>query len=410
MAQANVELLRPELSVERTAAAINGMIAERAAGRLKPREPAAEVAPSKPHAPGVYFAMPAAEYHQDPSLGSTDVKRLVRDPGEFWHHSQMNPDRPASPDTEDKKEGRALHKLSLEGEVAFAKAFIEMPQPDAYPGCLITLDDLRGYCRDNGIKPESGPAPTTKAAFAKLIRTATPKVFIWDEILATFNAVAERDGLEILKAEAMRRIKASVASIRLNESLANAFVGGVPEVSVFWVDAQGIPCKARLDYLKPRTIVDLKKCDNAGERPFSVAVRLAIQNYRYDLQARHYLDGYRSLYQFAAEGRVFGDCPLRPDWGGRIQHPDGMRWTWIFRQTKGAPLIKGRELGNASVGAACSPVLSKADREIREAKETYLSCLERFGTSMWIDDEPVRELTEGELSAWMRDVVGEEYA
>lgn len=403
MPQANVELLRPERSVEPCASAINSMIA----GRARPesvREPAPESAPApKPHATGVYFAMPAAEYHADPSLGSTDFKRLVKDPGEFWHHSIMNPDRPPSPDTEDKKEGRALHKLSLEGAAAFAKAFVAEPQPEAYPGCLITLDDLRGYARDNGIKPETGPAPTTKAAFAKLIRAATPKVFIWDEIIATFKAVAERDGLEILKPEAMRRIKTSVASIKLNPSLANAFQGGAPEVSVFWVDEWGIPCKLRYDYLKPRTIVDLKKCDNAGERPFGVAIRLAIQSYRYDLQARHYLDGYRYLHQYAAEGRVFGDCPLRADWASRIMAPDDMRWTWIFRQTKGAPLIKGRAIGNDSA------VLHKAEREIREAKETYLSCLERFGTSMWIDDEPVRELTEGELSAWMRDVV-EEYA
>lgn len=403
MAQATAELPHPGPSVERLAGQINSMIAERARPVLV-RAPAPESAPSaKPHSPGVYFGMPAAEYHADPSLGSTDIKRLVRDPGEFWHHSSMNPERPPSPDTEDKKEGRALHKLSLEGEAAFAKAFIEEPQPEAYPGCLITLDDLRGYAREKGIKPEAGPAPTTKAAFAKLIRAATPKVYIWDEIMATFKAVAERDGLEILKPEAMRRIKASVESIKLNPSLAEAFEDGVPEVSVFWVDEFGIPCKARYDYLKPDTIVDLKKCDNAGERPFGVAIRLAIQSYRYDLQARHYLDGYRYLYKYALEGRVHGDCPLPANWAQQNTAPAEMYWTWVFRQTKGAPLLKGREVPNYS------PVLNKADRQIWEAKQTYLSCLERFGTSMWIDDEPLRELTEGELSAWMREEV-EEYA
>ena len=45
------------------------------------------------------------------------------------------------------------------------------------------------------------------------------------------------------------------------------------------------------------------------ERPFDMAVLLAIAEYRYDVSARHYLDGFRHLYRFTAEGRVFGACP-----------------------------------------------------------------------------------------------------
>jgi hypothetical protein len=37
-------------------------------------------------------------------------------------------------------------------------------------------------------------------------------------------------------------------------------------------------------------------------------------------------------------------------------------------------------------------MLNKAARQIAEAKETYLSCLERFGTARWGDDRPVRRL------------------
>ena len=48
-------------------------------------------------------------------------------------------------------------------------------------------------------------------------------------------------------------------SITLNPHLARAFQGGIPEVSVFWIDEHRIACKCRLDWLKPRTIVDIKK-------------------------------------------------------------------------------------------------------------------------------------------------------
>jgi hypothetical protein len=144
----------------------------------------------------------------------------------------------------------------------------------------------------------------TKAELAKRIKAKDTHIIIFDEVLATFRVMAERDGLEILKPDVMREVRQAAASITLNPHLARAFQGGIPEVSAFWVDEYGIPCKARLDWLKPRTIVDLKKCANARKRPFDVAVILAIAQYRYDLSARHYLDGYRYLYQFAAEDRV----------------------------------------------------------------------------------------------------------
>jgi hypothetical protein len=52
----------------------------------------------------------------------------------------MNPARPPSFDSAAKQKGRALHKLVLEGEKAFAAAFATEPQPEAHPGCLVTLD------------------------------------------------------------------------------------------------------------------------------------------------------------------------------------------------------------------------------------------------------------------------------
>jgi len=142
-------------------------------------------------------------------------------------------------------------------------------------------------------------------------------------------------------------------------------------------------------WLKPRTIVDLKKCANTRERPFDVAVLLAIVEYRYDISARHYLDGFQYLCRFAAERRVFGDCPLRPDWHARIAAPDAMRWTWVFRQTEGAPVTKGLEL------LAGSSALHRAAREIVEAKQTYLSCLQMFGFGNW-DAETVEMKREHE--------------
>jgi hypothetical protein len=103
---------------------------------------------------------------------------------------------------------------------------------------------------------------------------------------------------------------------------------------------QGAPCKCRIDYLKPRTLVDLKKCANVRERPFDTAVMLTIAEYRYDISAAHNLDGYRYLYKFAAEDRIFGNRPLKRGWHTHIVPPDDMRFTWVFHQTEGAPVAE----------------------------------------------------------------------
>jgi len=191
--------LSSSLSVEQVAGQINAMIGERAAERLNSLQVASE-ASLKPREPGVYFGLPSADYHADPSLGSSDLKRLLQAPAVYWWHSQMNPERQPTPDSPAKKKGRALHKLVLEGEEAFATAFATEPQPEAHPGALVTLDDLKAKCRALG-DAVSG----TKAELAKRIKAKDTNEIIFDEVLATFRLMAERDSMEILSRTPCRR-------------------------------------------------------------------------------------------------------------------------------------------------------------------------------------------------------------
>ena len=294
MAQAQSHLSASQLSVEQTAAALQGMIAERAAERLgnapvveplseTPKSPAA----LQPRAPGVYFGLNSEEYHRDPSLGSTDLKALLVHPACYWHRSHMNPERRDDSDSPAKKIGRALHALVLEG----GAGFIEEPQPSGYPGCLVTLEDLKAKCRDLG-EPVSG----TKAELAKRIKAKAPDVILFDDVLGLFRTVVERDGLEVLKADVMAEVRAAATNISLNPHLARAFVGGAAEVSIFWRDGDDLPCKARYDYLKRRAILNLKTFANQRKRPVDLAIHLAIADFRYDLQAAHYLQSYPYLH------------------------------------------------------------------------------------------------------------------
>jgi PDDEXK-like domain of unknown function (DUF3799) len=351
-------------------------------------------ATAKPHTPGVYFGLPAAEYFADPSLGSTDLKSLLVHPAAYWQRSVMNPNR-VDNDTIAKKMGRALHSLVLEGESAFARAFIEEPTPASFPDALVSAEDLRNFCKRNVIKG----AGTTKAEMAKAIKAFDPSVQIFDDIKALFDAMVLRDGLEVLKPDAMAEVRDAAANITLNPHLAKAFKGGAAEVSVFWVDEDGVPCKCRYDYLKPRTIVNLKKFANSRGRPVDLAICLAIAEYRYDLQARHYLDGYPHLFAAARDGRIFGDCPLLRGWERSIVAPADVIYTWVFHQMDGPPITVGRQIGVES------PTLTKAAREIVQAKRVYRASMAKYGTAMWVADEPIVELAETDLPVWMREGV-----
>jgi hypothetical protein len=342
-----------------------------------------------PREPGVYFGLSERDYHADPSLGSTDLKRLLRSTMDYWWQSWMNPTRhPEATDTPAKRQGRALHKLVLEGRAALHKAFIPEPQPEDWPNALRTMDDLKAVLREKGEKLAG-----TKEELARRVKAVAPEAIIWDDVLALFAATVERDRLQVLKPDVFAEVEIAGHMIALNPHLANAFKGGVPEVSVFWRDPDlGIPLKARFDYLKPRTIPDLKKCENKGEHPFPVACRLALRSYGYDIQVAHYLEGgYPAFLALAREGRVFGDCPLPDGFAGRMAAPQDMTFTFVFHQTSGAPVTYGMEIETGSL------VLAKARRDVAAMKRRWLDCVGRFGTEEWVSEEPIHRLTVEEM-------------
>jgi hypothetical protein len=355
--------------------------------------PAPVVNPT-PREPGIYFGLGAAEYHADPSLGSTDLKRLLRSPTDYWWQSVMNPNRPAdSGDTPDKQKGRALHKLVLEGMAGFEKAFIPEPKVEDFPGALRTADDLKAALRQAGEKLTGDKAELIKRVKGLIAaRTIPEDTIVWDEHMANFKAVAARHGLEILKRDAFEEVCQAATMVALNPHLANAFIGGVSEVSVFWRDEHGIPCKCRYDYLKPRTIPDLKKCANKGEMPFPDACRAAFLAYRYDMQVEHYLHGgYPAFLALAREGRIFGNCPLPAGFAERMAAPDDMTFTLVFHQTSGAPVTAGFEL------PAGSPALAQARADVAQAKQVWRQCMAIYGTDMWVSDAPIRQFSVEEL-------------
>lgn len=301
------------------------------------------------HEPGIYFGLPADEYHADPALGSSNIKQLRRNPSSYWWDSWMNPARPPDRDTPSRLVGRAMHTLIFDGEAAFDRA----------------------YCR--GPDQDEDATPAEKSAITKAAKK---------------KALAE--GRAMVEAQAYDRVAIASAMIRQNPELATIFVGGMSEVSVFHemkVDGEVVRCKARFDYLKPRGIGDLKSIANQHDMEFRSACRLAIRNYRYDVQAQYYLGARARLATLV--DNVVGDHD--PAWLKKVVAAKVFGWQWVFHQTEGAPVTWSYVLSPAN------PICEVAQNDIDRALLAFVENRRRYADGMWLLVEKPQELAIEEL-------------
>jgi hypothetical protein len=102
---------------------------------------------------------------------------------------------------------------------------------------------------------------------------------------------AENTGKIVLTADEGIAIKAMRQSAMRDEFAQKLLAAdGYVEKSLEWTD-QGVPCRARFDKIAGPLIIDIKTCQDARKAGF----KKAIETYRYDLQAAHYLAGICSM-------------------------------------------------------------------------------------------------------------------
>jgi exodeoxyribonuclease VIII len=98
---------------------------------------------------------------------------------------------------------------------------------------------------------------------------------------------ASVDGASVLTADDAATIEAIRESVRRDDFASKLLdADGHVEKSLEWID-QGMLCRMRFDKLAGLFVVDIKTCQSAKPDAFAKA----ITEYRYDLQAAHYLSG-----------------------------------------------------------------------------------------------------------------------
>jgi hypothetical protein len=300
---------------------------------------------------GVYFGLDEHVYRADPALGSTDVRKLARNPSTYWWESWMNPNRPADKRTPARVRGTAMHRLVLEGEKAFDSEYMRGPT---------MAEDMT--------LAEKGAA--TKAA----------------------NKEAAASGLTCLPAEDYDRIVVAGSMITQNPALKNAFTGGMPEVSIFW-EKDGVRRKARFDYLKIRGIADLKGCANTRDLAFPQACRNDINNYAYHEQASWYADARTESAKAVANGCVAGDHDSA--WLKRVADERQWGWQWVFHQMEGAPITWSAILSPEN------PIMEVGRAANERGVETYRRYMAERGPDLpWLLIEQPHELLIDDLPVW----------
>lgn len=351
---------------------------------------------SKPviHAPGIWLNLDADTYHSDPALGSTDVKRLLVSAPDYWWHSRLNPARPEDDgSTPSMIFGRAVHTMVLEGSEKFTSLYMREPSGE---GLIVTDEDASRWIAENAsrIPADVKTLPRSKSGKLALIHQIDPGVPIADII----KQQAEKDSITILKGDDYDRIVVASQMISRNPELARAFEGGMSEVSIFWeqpVPEAGtvIRCKARLDYLKVRAIGDLKSIRNVAGLAFPSACRRNIANYRYDVQAAHYMRARATLPDHVAAGAVFGDHD--PEWLARVAAATEYAFAFVFFQATDAPITWACSLSPGN------PILEFGEIDADRALLTYARFLERYGAeAAWILADPIAELDISEMPGW----------
>lgn len=190
--------------------------------------------------PGIYPAMPAADYHAINAVSASILKRLHESSPA---HVKADPFTP----TAAMDNGSALHCLVLEPQ-HFEARFYSRPKVD-------------------------GRTKAGKEAIAQ--------------------ASVENEGKTGIAADDMESIRLAGAAIQAHPFVAPLLSDSKREVSLIWEDAEiGTLCKARLDLLAGTTIGDLKTTRNAHPSFFTREIRF---ERAYWLQGAWYYRGARAL-------------------------------------------------------------------------------------------------------------------
>ena len=357
---------------------------------------------------GLYFGMPDSQYFDIPALSSTGFKNILVSPPDFFFNSWLNPLKDEDAEDEDsqewKKFGHATHTRILEGKQVFESQYVvEFIPPE---GFLKTVDDMKKALTDAGVPFKSA---WKKPDYIAAIHQYLPSALLYDD--AEQKYFRETNGRIQLSQRDIRRIEIAAAMIENHPDLRYYFNGGCPEVTVVWKEQFQHPItkqiitlwfKARLDYLKPAAIVDLKSFTNMQNKPIDKAIHEAMAARKYHIQVAHYTVAARKAVDFAIKGLVTTNNPARyqptPQFMELLMRSTSHEFFLCFQKKGGAPLARGKKFGSGLSMFACGQA------SIAQAIDLFIKYYGMFGEGVWVDDTPTTDFEDAMFPAYAVEI------
>lgn len=346
--------------------------------------------PGKVMESGVYFGLHEETYHRAFALSASGIKHLRVTSLDFWARSALNPRLDEVLEEEGDSlaltVGRAYDTRIVSGAKAFREHYAPSIHAEDYPDCLRTVDDLKEALQKRGLKIKG-----KKADLIEMLLGADPTAQIWDVIRESYEV--EHAGKEFLPQKLLTKIEIAAAMIEKHPTLGKAFTGGAPQVSIFWVDkTHGVPCKSRIDYLKPRAIVDLKTIGNQSGKTLETLIPREIASRRYHIQASFYDLAAQQVADFIKRERVFGKC--NPDLLTGLAANHDKTCLWLFQVKGPAPVARGYTIPRESM------TFRVGQSEIEAAMVKFRENWEKYGVDPWVDDTPIQAIDDAAIPPW----------
>jgi len=336
---------------------------------------------------GVYFNLDEQVYHALPRLSASGINNLLVSPATFWHNSWLNPNK-KDEDTPARVLGRAYHTARLEPDKFDAQFVCELDKAD-YTDGLITDASVKTALMEMG-EPQTKTGETMLDR-AHRLRACGYEGGIYQLDLEEWTAAA--GGRTPIKAKYWPEILVDMERFRESPEVSDLLTGGAAEVSILWTcpDSQQ-KMKARVDYLKPDMIVDLKTFQNSSRKPLDQCVADAFRYNRYYIQSAEYWNAVELIR--SGDLSVVGDASNEEK---ALLHsirtnPRPMQSWYVFQEKDGVPNLVAYQIGllNTHISAELneagvddervkqlardavsspSALKVKADMEIRHAKK-----------------------------------------
>lgn len=364
-------------------------------GKLPP------IMPEKGHEPGIYLHLPKEEHDADPAIGSSAHRKLRSGPTEFyyqWRGADISVEDEEENTTPARLFGSAVHAVVLEGEAALKRRFACEPDGD-WPKLVRTMDDMRRL-----LKPAGFAVSGVKEELATRVRGNFPGTVLYDDVMDDHK----RYGRQVLKADAWKRVLLASRHITMHPQLSRSFKGGMSEISIYWINALGIRCKARLDYLRMLemeirgkkaymgSVSDLKSFSNPRTLPLVRAVDMADGDNI--LQAVHYMDALTAAVKMLREHGLESCLDQKPnerEWLKIVAKMKRQRFSFVFYKSSGAPYA------DATWHEPNDPLIGLARQSVMTNFLTFREYYETFGTDIWVNlSEPRHLASEDDIRPW----------